>query len=53
MHGKVNPLLMDALQTVLEHRTILLGQNVLADFNHEVRPHGDEVLVERSVVQLA
>ena len=41
------------LQTVEQHRTVLLIQNVMADFDDPVRAYGNEVLVVRGVMQLA
>ena len=48
-----NPGFVKPLQTVEQHRTVLLFENVAADFDDPVRAYGDEVLVVRGVMQLA
>jgi hypothetical protein len=50
---RMQSLSVEPLQTKLEHRPIRLVQDVRPQLDHEVRPHAEDVAVERGVVQLA
>src|SRR2546426_2870257 len=44
---------LESLQAVLQHRAVWLAENVRAQLHRQVRPHAQDVPVERRVVQLA
>src|SRR2546425_12310490 len=44
---------LESLQAVLQDRPVRLVENVLAQLHRQVRPHAQDVPVERRVVQLA
>ena len=48
-----DPPLVELLEAVDEHRSVVLVENVAADLYHEIRSNADQILVEGGVVQLA
>lgn len=44
---------LELLQTVPQHRTVGLLEDVMADLDYEVRPDADDLAIEGCVVQLA
>ena len=44
---------LESLQAVLQHRPVRLAENIRTQLHRQVRPHAQDVPIERRVVQLA
>ena len=49
----MNELALEPLETVQQHRAVVLPEDVIADLDDQIRSHSQNVPVERGVVKLA